>query len=241
MLPSQFLAALLALCLLEQKLNVLCFHYPQRACRFTLTSTANNDQDSKSSTSGRGFGPKKQPAKYVEKIVPNQSIAINETITTSSSNTSDLDTTTAIFSTSMYQKRAAQEEAKLLEMQEQLREEEDLLAQDPSVGAVPELVANRMIGRIAVFFGVPVFGGMAIFVGSFFASKYYDLVIPPVVVAYATQVPFVLGLVGISYGILSSSWDEVLRIIIISVMFIVVKSHQILTVLTLRLHVTGGW
>ena len=97
-------------------------------------STANNDQDSKRSTSGRGFGPKKQPAKYVEKTVPNQSIAINETITTSSSNTSDLDTTAAIFSTSMYQKRAAQEEAKLLEMQEQLREEEDLLAQDPSVG-----------------------------------------------------------------------------------------------------------
>ena len=29
-----------------------------------------------------------------------------------------------------------------------LKEEEDLLASDPSVGAVPEIVANRMIGRI---------------------------------------------------------------------------------------------
>lgn len=29
-----------------------------------------------------------------------------------------------------------------------LKDEEDLIASDPSVGAVPELVANRMIGRI---------------------------------------------------------------------------------------------
>eukprot|EP00607_Mallomonas_marina_P002382 CAMPEP_0182428812 /NCGR_PEP_ID=MMETSP1167-20130531/23818_1 /TAXON_ID=2988 /ORGANISM="Mallomonas Sp, Strain CCMP3275" /LENGTH=74 /DNA_ID=CAMNT_0024611933 /DNA_START=551 /DNA_END=775 /DNA_ORIENTATION=- len=28
------------------------------------------------------------------------------------------------------------------------------------------------------------------------------------IVAYATQLPFILGLVGITYGILSSSWDE---------------------------------
>jgi hypothetical protein len=28
------------------------------------------------------------------------------------------------------------------------------------------------------------------------------------ITAYATQVPFVLGLVGISYAIISTSWDE---------------------------------
>jgi hypothetical protein len=35
------------------------------------------------------------------------------------------------------------------------------------------------------------------------------MVVPPAIIAYATQVPFILGLVGITYGILSSSWDEV--------------------------------
>lgn len=90
----------------------------------------------------------------------------------------------------------------------QVRDEEQLIASDPSVGAVPELVADRMIGRIATFFGIPVFGGLAIFVIAFFISKKYDLVVPPTIIAYATQVPFVLGLVGISYAILSSSWDE---------------------------------
>ena len=96
-----------------------------------------------------------------------------------------------------------------------------------SSGAVPELVANRMLGRIvsdfnyiprvcykryfvqAFFLGVPVFGGLSIFVIFFVLSKKYDITIQPVVVAYATQLPFVIGLAGITYGILSSSWDEV--------------------------------
>jgi Photosynthesis affected mutant 68 len=51
--------------------------------------------------------------------------------------------------------------------------------------------------------------GLAIFVGAFFYSKKYDVVVPPSIIAYATQVPFVLGLMGISYAIISTSWDEV--------------------------------
>ena len=61
---------------------------------------------------------------------------------------------------------------------------------------------------LCVSLGVPVFGGLAIFVGAFFYSKKYDVVIQPSIIAYATQLPFVLGLVGITYGILSASWDE---------------------------------
>ena len=70
-----------------------------------------------------------------------------------------------------------------------------------------QIVANRMLNRMIVFFGAPVFGGLTIFVGAFFYSKKYDIVIPPSIIAYATQAPFVLGLLGITYSILSSSWD----------------------------------
>jgi hypothetical protein len=38
-------------------------------------------------------------------------------------------------------------------MKRRLKDEEDLISSDPSVGAVPEIVADRMIGRIAAFFG----------------------------------------------------------------------------------------
>ena len=70
------------------------------------------------------------------------------------------------------------------------------------------------------------FGGLSIFVGAFFYSKKYEVVVPPTIIAYATQAPFILGdvlsgdisttrvrmvyvigLAGISYAILSSSWD----------------------------------
>jgi hypothetical protein len=46
-----------------------------------------------------------------------------------------------------------------------------------------------------IFFlvGIPVFGGLAIFVAAFFYSKKYDVVVPPTIIAYATQVPFILG------------------------------------------------
>ena len=40
-------------------------------------------------------------------------------------------------------------------------------------------VLNRMLGRIIAFFGIPVFGGLSIFVGAFFASKKYDIDVPP--------------------------------------------------------------
>jgi hypothetical protein len=99
-------------------------------------------------------------------------------------------------------------ERELDEKIRRLKEQDDEVALDPSVGAVPQVVADRMITRIATFFGVPVFGGLAIFVGAFLYSKKYDVVIPPAILAYATQAPFVLGLMGITYGILSSSWED---------------------------------
>lgn len=113
----------------------------------------------------------------------------------------------AIESSKLFKSTRARQEALLDEKIARLKEEEDLIASDPSVGAVPEIVADRMIGRIAAFFGVPVFGGLTIFVGAFLYSKQTDTVIQPNIVAYATQVPFVLGLLGITYGILSASWE----------------------------------
>jgi hypothetical protein len=105
--------------------------------------------------------------------------------------------------------KARKQKLRVLESKvSQLREEEQLLSSDPSVGAVPEIVANRMIQRITFFFGIPTFGGLLIFAAAVISSKYYDVVVPPGLIAYATQAPFVLALVGISYAILSSSWDD---------------------------------
>ncbi len=53
-----------------------------------------------------------------------------------------------IESTPFFQKKKKSRVELLDEKIRRLKEEEDLIASDPSVGAVPELVANRMLGRI---------------------------------------------------------------------------------------------
>ena len=165
-----------------------------------LRSSAGDDADGsgKSYQAGQGFGKKKEPV-----------VAAAESV---GSKAAEGVSTTAAMSTSeapprLYESPRQRREAELDDKIRRLQEEEDLLATDPSVGAVPELVANRMITRIAVLAGVPVFGGLAIFVGAFFYAKKFDIVLQPSIVAYATQAPFILGLLGITYGILSASWD----------------------------------
>lgn len=166
-----------------------------------LRSTSSDDDESEGGyKSGQGFGKKKAPEPVADtgSMSPGTSDAV--TPATSMSSTSDVKR--------LYETPRARREAELDDKIRRLKEEEDLLATDPSVGAVPELVANRMITRIAALAGIPVFGGLTIFVGAFFYSKKYDVVVQPSIVAYATQLPFILGLIGITYGILSSSWDE---------------------------------
>ena len=192
--------------------------------RLSLAVTRRGMAGDDSSTSGKGFGkPKAQPApkssssesdlKEVNVITGGSEMGASEGAKAvplrglKAEPGGSVNVDEAIESSKLFKSTRARQEALLDEKIAKLKEEEDLIASDPSVGAVPELVADRMIGRIAAFFGIPVFGGLAIFVGAFFYSKQTDTVIQPSVIAYATQVPFVLGLVGITYGILSASWE----------------------------------
>ena len=80
--------------------------------------------------------------------------------------------------------------------------------QGVEAGRVPDSVANRMLFRMVTFAGVPLFGGVAVFVWFYFAATRDDNVFQPTLVASATTVPWVLALLGIGYGALSASWDE---------------------------------
>ncbi|KAH8067911.1 DUF3464-containing protein [Aureococcus anophagefferens] len=86
-----------------------------------------------------------------------------------------------------------------------LAKEEDRAAEAASV---PDAVANRMVLRMALFGGLPAFGGVGLFVWFYFAATRDDNVFQPTAVATATTVPWVIGLLGIGYGALSASWDE---------------------------------
>jgi hypothetical protein len=72
---------------------------------------------------------------------------------------------------------------------------------------IPEAVANRMARRIAIATGIPTLLGMGVFVGSYFlvSRQIYD--VPTGATLAASGGCFLLGLVGLSYGVLSASWE----------------------------------
>jgi hypothetical protein len=74
--------------------------------------------------------------------------------------------------------------------------------------AIPDAVANRMARRIAIATGVPSVMGMGVFVGSYLLVSRQILDIPPGITLLASGACFLLGLVGLSYGVLSSSWES---------------------------------
>jgi hypothetical protein len=174
---------------------LLMSDFPESAMPDPISSAENNEYDG-SKLPFKGFG-KKEIISSSSKSKEKTPVEIE----------ADQKLEDEIRKTNMFKNMRQRREDALDSKIARLKEEEELIASDPSVGAVPEVVANRMLGRMVLFFGLPVFGGLAIFVGAFFYSKKYDVVIPPSIVAYATQAPFILGLLGITYAILSSSWD----------------------------------
>ena len=73
--------------------------------------------------------------------------------------------------------------------------------------AVPPAVANRMARRVAIATGIPTLLGMATFVVSYFVVSKGLLEIPPAITLVTSGGFFLLGLVGLSYGVLSASWE----------------------------------
>ena len=72
---------------------------------------------------------------------------------------------------------------------------------------IPKYVANRMARRIAFTTGIPTLSGMGVFIGSYFLISKGIAEISPTVTLVSSAMCFLVGLLGLSYGILSASWD----------------------------------
>ena len=81
-------------------------------------------------------------------------------------------------------------------------------ASSDTAAGIPEVVSRRMIRRMAVFAGVPTFLGMASFVVAYFLLTQHVVEFPNVVVLLVSLGFFGLGTLGLSYGVLSASWQE---------------------------------
>ncbi|MEA5510012.1 PAM68 family protein [Crocosphaera sp. UHCC 0190] len=85
-------------------------------------------------------------------------------------------------------------------------------ANDPSknasLRAIPDNVSQRMIRRMAIFSGIPTGLGMSSFFIFYWIVSHKLLEIPTVAVGAVSLGLFGLGVLGLSYGIFSASWDE---------------------------------
>ena len=77
----------------------------------------------------------------------------------------------------------------------------------PSSG-IPKYVADRMARRIFFTAGIPTIMGMSVFVVSYIIVTRNIAEIPPSSTIAISALFFLLGLAGLSFGILSASWDK---------------------------------
>tara|TARA_B100000212_G_scaffold23094_1_gene15380 strand:- start:35 stop:481 length:447 start_codon:yes stop_codon:yes gene_type:complete len=73
---------------------------------------------------------------------------------------------------------------------------------------IPKYVADRMAKRIFFTAGIPTLLGMSVFVISYIVVTRGIAEIPPSSTIAISALFFLLGLGGLSYGILSASWDR---------------------------------
>ena len=74
--------------------------------------------------------------------------------------------------------------------------------------SIPEEVSRRMVKRMAFLCGVPTGLGVLTFVASYFIVTNELIELPPVAVLLVSLGFFGLGVLGLSYGALSTSWEE---------------------------------
>jgi len=81
------------------------------------------------------------------------------------------------------------------------------LPQDRS-NYIPPEVSRRMVRRVAFFAGIPTVLGISSFVVNYFLIVNHVVTISNLFTFVETLSLFGLGFVGISYGVLSASWED---------------------------------
>jgi hypothetical protein len=74
--------------------------------------------------------------------------------------------------------------------------------------AIPDVVSRRMIRRMALLCGIPTALGISTFFVSYFIVINDLFALPNSAVVLVSMAFFGLGVLGLSYGVLSASWDE---------------------------------
>ncbi|XP_062209985.1 protein PAM68, chloroplastic-like [Phragmites australis] len=101
--------------------------------------------------------------------------------------------------------RKQQQQKKLDEGEESDEEEED--EEDERDAAIPEVVTNRMMRRVGVSVGAPLALGVGFFPVFYYLKTVAKVDVPTWIPFGVSFIFFGAALLGVSYGIVSASWD----------------------------------
>ena len=91
---------------------------------------------------------------------------------------------------------------------ENIEKKVNSVSKKQSSTGIPKYVADRMARRIFITAGIPTILGMSVFVISYIIVSRNIAEIPPSSTIAISALFFLLGLGGLSFGILSASWDK---------------------------------
>lgn len=73
---------------------------------------------------------------------------------------------------------------------------------------IPPEVNSRIVRRMALFCGIPTFLGFATFIASYIVVSHHWFELPNTVVVLVSMAFLGIGVLGLTYGALSASWEE---------------------------------
>jgi hypothetical protein len=73
---------------------------------------------------------------------------------------------------------------------------------------IPDVVNKRLVRRAALFCGIPTSLGILTFIVSYIIVSQHILELPNSAVVLVSMLFFGIGVLGLSYGAISASWDE---------------------------------
>lgn len=86
-------------------------------------------------------------------------------------------------------------------------DEEEEEEQEREEDVIPEIVTNRMMNRMGFSVGIPLFVGLLFFPFFYYLKVGLKIDVPSWIPLIVSFIFFGTALLGVSYGIVSSSWD----------------------------------
>lgn len=102
--------------------------------------------------------------------------------------------------------KAEQKDEELRRIRE-MKQIDSYVQSDPDAAVIPEQVAQRMGARMLPFVGIPLFGVMGVFIAFWYLATYQNMEFQPALVAFSTIGVLGVSLLGITYSVMSASWD----------------------------------